>query len=112
MLERENAFLKAGIDPEDPKLRYFFKGYDGEMTPESIKAAAQEAGFISAPAPDPQIQAFTQGQQRVMQASAGTEAEYDPNGAIYAMEKAMAEGGVDAMMQVGQQYGLPVAKPL
>lgn len=110
-LERENAFLRAGIDPEDQKLGYFYRGYDGELSPEAIRAAAQEAGFIAPPQADPAVQAHQQGQQQVMAASQGTESEYDPQGAIYALEKAMAEGGVEAMMQVGQQYGLKIARP-
>lgn len=48
-LERENAFLKAGIDTDDPKLKYFAKSYDGELTAEAIRAEAEAAGFIGEP---------------------------------------------------------------
>lgn len=47
-LERENAFLKAGIDPDDPKARYFVKGYDGKLERDAVRAAAVEAGVIEA----------------------------------------------------------------
>ena len=47
-LEREMAFRNAGIDPGDKKLSYFVKGYDGDATPDAIKAAAIEAGFLQA----------------------------------------------------------------
>ena len=50
-LKRENAFLKAGLDPEDPKAKYFVKGYDGELTKEAIVAEATAAGILGAPAP-------------------------------------------------------------
>lgn len=44
-LERELAFRRAGIDPEDPKAKWLVKGYDGELSPDAIKAAAAEAGL-------------------------------------------------------------------
>lgn len=51
-IARENAFLKAGINPDDKQLGYFVRGYDGDLNPEAIKAAATEAGFLSTtPAP-------------------------------------------------------------
>lgn len=46
-LERENAFLKAKIDPEDPKAKWFVKGYDGDLAPEAIRKAALEAAIIT-----------------------------------------------------------------
>lgn len=49
-LRRENAFLKAGIDPESPRAKYFVKGYDGELTAEAIKSEAEAAGIFEAPA--------------------------------------------------------------
>ena len=45
--QRELAFVKAGIDPSSPQAKYFVKGYDGELTPEAIKAAAEEAQLIT-----------------------------------------------------------------
>lgn len=46
-LERENAFLKAKIDPEDPKAKWFVKGYDGDLSTEAIRKAALEAAVIT-----------------------------------------------------------------
>jgi hypothetical protein len=109
-LERENAFLRAGIDPDDPRLGYFYRGYEGEMTADAIRAAATESGFIAPPQQDPAIAAHQAGEAAVTRASSGTEAVFDPQGAVYAMEKAFAEGGVDGMVQAGVQYGLKVAK--
>lgn len=45
-IKRENAFMKAGIPMDDPMAKYFVKGYDGEITAEAIRAAAQEANLI------------------------------------------------------------------
>lgn len=46
---RELLFAKAGIPLDNPKARYFVKGYDGELTTEAIKAAAAEIGLVEAP---------------------------------------------------------------
>lgn len=44
--ERKALFFEAGLDPTDPRAKYFVKGYDGEMTVDEIKAEASEAGLI------------------------------------------------------------------
>ena len=44
---KEVNFLKAGIDPTEPKFKYFVKGYDGELSPEAIRSAAEEAQLIT-----------------------------------------------------------------
>lgn len=108
---RELAFTKAGINPDDPKMRYFVKGYDGDMTAEAVRQAALEAGFIaSQQGPDPQQQAIQASQQRVMTAAAGAVMEDSSEEAAYArLEQAMEEGGVDAMLDVARQYGIPIA---
>ena len=46
-LKRTEAFRSAGINPNDPRQAYFVKGYDGEIDPEPIRAAAVEAGFLT-----------------------------------------------------------------
>lgn len=108
---RELAFTKAGINPDDPKMRYFVKGYDGDMTAEAVRQAALEAGFLaSQQGPDPQQQAIQASQQRVMTAAAGAVMEDSSEEAAYArLEQAMEEGGVDAMLDVARQYGIPIA---
>jgi hypothetical protein len=45
--QREMAFVKAGIDPASPQAKYFVKGYDGDLTPEAIRQAAEEAQLIT-----------------------------------------------------------------
>lgn len=111
-LRRELAFAKAGLPLDDPKMNYFVKGYDGEMTAEAIRAAALEAGFLQSQqqAPDPSMQAAASAQQRVMQASAGAVYEdATEDAALARLEAAMEEGGIEAMMDVARQYGIPTA---
>jgi hypothetical protein len=45
--QRELAFVKAGIDPASPQAKYFVKGYDGDLTPDAIRQAAEEAQLIT-----------------------------------------------------------------
>lgn len=81
--ERKLAFAEAGISPTDPKMNYFVKGYEGELTADAIKAAAVEAGFLDPPepaVPDEQVQAT----RRMAEASAngGTSPQDDGEQAI------------------------------
>jgi len=111
-LKRENAFLKAGINPDDPRLGYFVRGYDGELKTDVIREAAVAAGFIQAD-PGQQEQAAVQQQQagaqeRIMQAATGAAVENNSEAAVLAqLERAMNEGGIEAMLDVARQYGVP-----
>jgi hypothetical protein len=116
-LRRELAFAKAGIPMDDPKMNYFIKGYEGELEPDAIREAAEEAGFLNVEQP---AQSATQGspqeapeaaaQQRVMRASVGAATEdISEDAAMARMEEAMQEGGIEAMLEVAQQYGIPVS---
>jgi hypothetical protein len=73
--ERKLAFASAGLPLEDKRLGYFIKGYEGDLTPEAIKAAAVDAGFLedaSAGSADDVTPAEQQAHQRMSQtASAG-----------------------------------------
>ena len=114
-MRRELAFARAGLPLDDPKMRYFVKGYDGEMTADAIREAALEAGFLASQqqqeqAPNPQMQAAAAAQQRVMQASAGAMIEdASENSALAHLESAMQEGGIEAMLEVARQYGIPTS---
>lgn len=72
-LKRELAFFKAGIDTDDPRMKYFAKGYEGELTADAVRQAAMEAGFIQtqSAAQNAQNQEIASAQQRVLTASAG-----------------------------------------
>ena len=113
-LKRKVAFAEAGISTDDPKMRYFIKGYEGEMTAEAIRQAALEAGFIQTEQPqqqaDPTLEADASAQQRVMSASAG--AAYDgmtEEAALSRLEAAMEEGGMEAMLDVARSFGIPTS---
>ena len=45
-LKREVAFIKAGIPMDNPMAKYFVKGYEGEISAEAIRQAAEEANLI------------------------------------------------------------------
>lgn len=70
--QKELAFVKAGIDLTSPMSKYFVKGYDGELTPEAIRLAAEEAQLV---APTPQVQDTDKsGWQESNKIAAGAEA--------------------------------------
>ena len=49
--QRRDTFRSAGLDPDDARVKYFVKGYDGELDPAVIRAEAEAAGFIGNDAP-------------------------------------------------------------
>lgn len=123
---RVNAFLRAGIDPEDKKAGYFFRGYDGELTPEAIRAAALEAGFTEAapgapaatpsptadgtqaqPTPEQVKAAELAAQGRIDAAGTGASpAPVDPSNLI---EEAFRSGGEGALLDAMAAQGIPIA---
>src|SRR5690606_26113669 len=50
--ERQLAFAQAGIQLDDPKMKYFVNGYDGEIEAGKIREAAVEAGFLTDSKPE------------------------------------------------------------
>lgn len=109
-LRRELAFAKAGLPMDDPKMKYFVKGYEGDMEPDAIRAAAAEAGFLAANPQAGAQAAVAESQARVMSAAAGAVYEdASEEAALARLEAAMQEGGVEAMLDVARQYGIPVA---
>ena len=109
-LKRELAFAKAGLSLEDPKMKYFVKGYDGEMTAEAIREAALESGFLASQqkGEDPSLAAAGAAQQRVMQAASGVGFDgLTEDAALAQLESAMQEGGVEALLDVARQFGIP-----
>jgi ribosomal protein L12E/L44/L45/RPP1/RPP2 len=106
--KRENAFLRAGIDPEDTRMKYFVKGYEGELSADDIKSAAIDAGFMTAPEPpaDPAADQAQAGQQRVVAASSGTQTSKDPASVVYGMQQAYKEGGLEGLSAYSRQFGV------
>jgi hypothetical protein len=69
--QRELAAMKAGLDPDDKAASFFLKHYDGEFTPEAMKAAAVDAGVL--PEIDAAAQESAQGQAQMASAFRGGE---------------------------------------
>jgi hypothetical protein len=110
-MKRQMAFYQAGIPQDDPRMQYFIKGYEGELEPDAIRTAATEAGFLQVQAEAqeaPKENLVAAAEQRVMAASAGAVAEDNSEAAALAkLESALAEGGVEAMLDVARSYGVP-----
>ena len=80
--QRKLAFVEAGVDITSPASRYFVKGYDGEMTADAIRQAAQETNLIGAMQTKPEVQAEQQAWNRVSKAKSlgeNSEPEMDWN---------------------------------
>ena len=67
-LKREMAFIKAGIPTDNPMSKYFVKGYDGEVTPEAIRQAAEEANLIAKAAENAQAKTEADAWNRITRA--------------------------------------------
>lgn len=109
--KREAAFLRAGINPDDARLSYFVKGYDGDLTADAITKAAVDAGFLAPPPPDPQ-QVQQQQDTTTLARVAGytAEAQSAPGAeeaAIAAMREAVESGGPDALAAYLRSQGVP-----
>ena len=74
--QRELAFVKAGVNPDSAAAKYFVKGYDGELTPEAIRAAAEEANLVSSEKKE--AAGEQQAWNRVAQASRASETSEPP----------------------------------
>lgn len=108
--EKELAFMRAGIDSStNPLAAYFIQGYDGEITPEAIKAKAMEVGLIAPPAPpapDPLREASLAAGERIAATAQGG-GEVTPRGTA-ALDEAFAQGGTPAMIQAAREMGIPI----
>lgn len=106
-LKAESAFVKAGLDPDDPKIKYFRAGYEGELTPDAIRAEAIKAGFLQEPTDDPDPQDVAQA-QAIAQAAYGAPPEGGLGVDTGALDQAFKEGGTNGMIAYLQQIGVPV----
>jgi hypothetical protein len=106
---RELAFVKAGVDLNAPVAKYFVKGYDGELSADAIRAAAQEANLIQpAPQQGKVQEAEQQAWARVNSASQAGE-KFEPVTDWSAkMASAKSPGELDQLMA---QYNAEMAKP-
>lgn len=97
--QRELAFSRAGLDLSDPKMGYFTKGYEGELTADAIRATAQEHGFIQGTPPP--NQANLTGQQRIANASSGAGETPPPDLQDLIRQAASPEEVMTLMQQAG-----------
>lgn len=67
--QRELAFFKAGVDLNTPMAKYFVKGYEGELTPDAIRTAAEEAQLIQPKVAPQETQAEQKAWDRLTKAS-------------------------------------------
>lgn len=76
--QKKMAFMEAGIPLDSPMAKYFIKGYDGELTPEAIRVAAEEAQLVAPPTQ--QNEADRQGWRETNRIAAGSEVSPEPAG--------------------------------
>tara|TARA_E500000331_G_scaffold215154_1_gene206304 strand:- start:1036 stop:1515 length:480 start_codon:yes stop_codon:yes gene_type:complete len=57
--ERRDTFQSAGLDLSDSRVKYFVKGYEGELDAEAIRQEAMAAGFLGENAAPAQTNAIT-----------------------------------------------------
>jgi len=73
--ERRDTFRSAGLDPDDSRVKYFVKAYEGEMDTEAIRSEAEAAGFLGSDnpssTPSPALQNAMQAEQRIAAAGEG-----------------------------------------
>lgn len=99
-LRRENAFIKAGIDPStDPKLTYFVDGYKGEVDAVAIRSAAEAAGFLTVT-----DTADEAAHDRISAASAGATQQGKPD-QVAELREAARTGGKEAVLAKIREHG-------
>jgi hypothetical protein len=101
---RELAFAKAKLDLDDPKLKYFIKGYEGDLSPEAIREQAIADGFL-AKAEQPTPPQDLTAQQRIAAASSGAGETPQPN----LHELLSQANSPEEVMRLVAQSGLPTA---
>ncbi len=80
--QRRDTFRSAGLDPDDDRVKYFVKGYDGELDAEAIRQEAMAAGFIGEDSPMPQPSVMNDAlavEQRIQAAGEGGEPVVSPD---------------------------------
>lgn len=104
-LSRSETFRQAGVDPNDPRAKWFVKGYDGADDPESVRAAALEAGILEdKPAVD---QGEIAEHEKIQNLGAGAETPESQN-RQQAYEAEMAAAVTqDDVLAVMDKYGSP-----
>lgn len=117
LADRQLAFYRAGINPDDPRMSYFVKGYDGDLDPTRVKEAAAAAGFLTdaAAAPaggpvDPTTSEIDRASHQANQAISGAAAGATPDRRtpVAALIEAHSQGGRDALIDQLRAAGVPI----
>ena len=73
--QRQDTFRLAGLDLADARVKYFVKGYEGELDAEAIRQEAMAVGFLGENAPsfqaDARLESTMQAEQRIQNAGEG-----------------------------------------
>ena len=111
--DRQIAFLKAGIDPEENELAGMFAdGYKGDLDPEAIRAKAVELGIMrpASGQQSPEQLAAAQADQRTQRvATAG--GSLNPSNPMQGVKDAFRERGQAGMVDFARQHGVPIVEP-
>lgn len=108
--QRTLAFYQAGIPTNDPRMDYFIRGYQGEVTPDAIRQAAVEAGFLQGQQQNPEHQQAIAAQQRIAAAgSSGVAPASGPNAALQGLDEAFEQGGTAGVLSALAQNGIPLS---
>ena len=107
--KRELAFLRAGVNLDDPRSTYFVKGYDGEVNVDAIRSAALEAGFIQTKEQPPSPDAT--GAERIRAAAAGGTSPVGGglDGVAARMDDSYRQGGNEALIAQLEREGFPIS---
>jgi hypothetical protein len=104
---KELAFVKAGLDLNSPMAKYFVKGYDGELTPEAIRLAAEEAQLIT---PQPTVtDSDKAGWQESNRIAAGSETAPPPPSWAKRIADANSESELMAVFAEAQAQGIDLS---
>lgn len=100
-LKRELAFARAGHDFTDKQQKALLSTVEGDLTAESIRAAAEELGFLTPAAPKPDDSAT----DRITAAASGSPSETtdDP---LARLHRADREGGKEGVLAELRRAGL------
>jgi hypothetical protein len=101
--QRELAFVKAGVDLNAPGAKYFVKGYDGELSPEAIRAAAEEANLVPKAAQAPEVKSEQQAWTRLQKAAAAGQTSEPPVDWVARMNSAKSIEEVQALLAQARQ---------
>ena len=102
----KKTFRSAGLDPDDSRVKYFVKGYDGELDAEAIRQEAMAAGFLgenSVPAQaEAMMQDTMQAEQRIQAAGEGGDPVIPPN----LMEQFRAATSQEEVQRLAEANGI------